>query len=427
MSEWKPYIIEQLKADHKTAISIGPFGSRMKSDCYQNSGIPVIRGNNITDLPGFFGEFVFISEEKAQELESSRVYKGDLVFPHRGNIGEVGIVTGHQHDEYVMSTSLMKLTCNEEIALPWFLYYFFKSNQGRRKLLENASQVGTPGIATPLASLKSIKVFLPKIDEQEQIVDILFHLDRKIENLRRQNETLERIAQTLFKHWFVDFEFPNADGKPYKSSGGAMVRSELGEIPVGWCVGTLEECLENLIDNRGKTPEFFDSGIPALSAKFVKGGDLVNRDSFNYVSYELFDQSEKLEVGDVILTSEAPLGETYFIARETRYYPAQRVFALRANPEVVSSSYLNYWLSSSMGQFSLKRRASGSTVQGIKQSELYQCEVIIPNKEIQDLASVALTTILIKKEMDSDQMQTLTKTRDALLPKLMSGQLRIGG
>jgi type I restriction enzyme S subunit len=73
----------------------------------------------------------------------------------------------------------------------------------------------------------------------------------------------------------VDFEFPNEDGKPYKSSGGEMVRWELGEIPIGWRVGTLEECLEHLIDNRGKTPEFFDSGVPALSAKFVKGGDLV--------------------------------------------------------------------------------------------------------------------------------------------------------
>lgn len=80
-----------------------------------------------------------------------------------------------------------------------------------------------------------------------------------------------------------------------------------------------------------------------------------------------------------------------------------------------------------MGQFLLKRRASGSTVQGIKQSELYQCEVIIPDKAIQDLASGVLEKILTKKEANSDQMQSLTKIRDVLLPKLMSGQLRVGG
>jgi type I restriction enzyme, S subunit len=288
-----------------------------------------------------------------------------------------------------------------------------------------ATATGTKILHTAPERIKSFTFKCPPIDEQKQIGKTLDSLDRKISNLRQQNETLEKIAQTLFKHWFVDFEFPNEDGKPYKSSGGEMVRSELGEIPVGWDVCRFKECLEHLIDNRGKTPEFFSGGIPALSAKFVKGGDLVNRDSFNYVSYELFAQAEKLKIGDVILTSEAPLGETYFIARQTTYYPAQRVFALRADTNVISCSYLNYWLSSSTGQFFLKRRASGSTVQGIKQSELYQCEIIIPEKIIQCRASGLLTEILNKKEANSDQIQTLTQTRDRLLPKLMSGQLRI--
>jgi type I restriction enzyme S subunit len=243
--------------------------------------------------------------------------------------------------------------------------------------------------------------------------------------LRLQNETLEQIAQTLFKHWFIDFEFPNADGKPYKSSGGAMVASELGDIPEGWRVSTLKNCLEHLIDNRGKTPVFLDKGIPALSAKFVKNGEIVNKDNLNYISFDLFNKAEKLKVGDVIMTSEAPLGETYFIARNTQYYPAQRVFALRANVDIISSSYLNYWLISNVGQSLVQRRASGSTVQGIKQSELYKCEIIVPNKEINDKASDLFMDILIKKELNSDNIQTLTKTRDSLLPKLMSGQLRV--
>jgi type I restriction enzyme S subunit len=132
-----------------------------------------------------------------------------------------------------------------------------------------------------------------------------------------------------------------------------------------------------------------------------------------------------LRIGDVILTSEAPLGETYFIAKETRYYPAQRVFALRANGEVISCSHLNYWFSSLMGQFLLKRRASGSTVQGIKQSELYQCEVIIPDKKSQELASNVFMKTLVKQEINSQQIQTLTQTRNVLLPRLMSGKLRI--
>jgi type I restriction enzyme S subunit len=204
-----------------------------------------------------------------------------------------------------------------------------------------------------------------------------------------------------------------------------MVPSELGDIPKGWRVGTLKECLEHLIDNRGKTPVFTTSGIPALSAKFVKKGEIVNQNNLNYILFDLFDKSEKLKIGDVIMTSEAPLGETYFIAKNTQYYPAQRVFALRADIEIISPSYLNYWLISSVGQSLVQRRASGSTVQGIKQSELYKCEIIIPDKKINNKASEFFIKILLKKELNSDKIQTLTKIRDLLLPKLMSGQIRV--
>ncbi|MFM6004805.1 MAG: restriction endonuclease subunit S, partial [Sphaerospermopsis kisseleviana] len=215
------------------------------------------------------------------------------------------------------------------------------------------------------------------------------------------------------------------EGKPYKSSGGAMSPSELGDIPAGWKVLIFQECLKHLIDNRGKTPQFFESGIPALSAKFVKGGFLINQDSFNYVALELFDSSEKLEVGDIIMTSEAPLGELFYIAKNTNYYPAQRVFALRANPEIISPSYFNYWLASPLGQSLIKRRGTGSTVQGIKQSELYKCEVLIPKQEIMERASGVFSQVLLKKEVNGEQIQILAKTRDTLLPKLMSGQIRI--
>ena len=344
----------------------------------------------------------------------------DVLITTEAPLGEIALV---QDENIALAQRIILLRAKSSILDNEFLFYSLRTRLMQQRLSARASGSTVQGIKS--AELKKVSIPLPDVATQKQIVLTLSCLDRKISNLRQQNETLESIAQTLFNHWFVDFEFPNEDGKPYKSSGGAMVRSDLGDIPVGWHIKTLRECLEHLIDNRGKTPNFISDGIPALSAKFVKGGDLVNRDNFNYISPELFDQSEKLQIGDVIITSEAPLGETYFIAQDTNYYPAQRVFALRVNREIISCSYLNYWLSSSMGQFFLKRRASGSTVQGIKQSELYQCEVIVPNKHIQDKASDLLTEILNKKEMNSTQIQTLTQTRDRLLPKLMSGQLRI--
>jgi type I restriction enzyme S subunit len=201
---WVNSSIDDLRAKNKTSIAIGPFGSRMKSDCYVETGIPVIRGTNLTGGRAFEGEFVYITEEKANELGGANVYKNDLVFPHRGAIGEVGIIS--EDRRYVLSTSLMKLTCNRKKAYPLFLYYFFKSKLGRHELLKNASQVGTPGIGQPLTSLKNIRLNLPPLNQQEEIAKILGSLDDKIELNRQINQTLEHIAQAIFKSWFVDFE-----------------------------------------------------------------------------------------------------------------------------------------------------------------------------------------------------------------------------
>lgn len=438
MSEWKPYTIDELKADHKTSIAIGPFGSRMKSDCYVDSGIPVIRGNNISDLPGFFGEFVYISEEKAKEVESSRVHKNDLVFPHRGNIGEVGIITGHQSDEYVMSTSLMKLTCNSEIVEPWFIYYFFKSKVGKRKLLQNASQVGTPGIATPLTSLKSIEVLLPSIDEQKQIVNVLLNLDRKIENLRRQNETLEAISQTLFKHWFVDFEFPfdpsassgqrfaqgrpNADGKPYKSSGGEMVPSAIGEIPAGWNVDTLGNVVKVNAESIGKS--YPHKEIEYVDISSVGIGVLEGTTS--YPLKKAPSRARRLvKHGDVIWSGVRPNRKSYlFIAHPPENLVVSTGF-ITLTPDLIPSSYLYSWVTTDAFVEYLTFNASGSAYPAVKAEHFEIAEVLLPDKFNLSKFHALVDPMREKIHQNSRQIQTLTKTRDVLLPKLMSGKLRI--
>ena len=150
-SNWPKITIEDIASQDKTAIAIGPFGSRMKSDCYVNDGIPVIRGQNITDGMYPEGDFVYITKEKANELKSSQVFEGDLVFPHRGAIGKVALVRDSTH--MILSSSLMKLTPDKNKCSPQFLLYFFRSRIGQYELLKNASTVGTPGIGQPLSSL----------------------------------------------------------------------------------------------------------------------------------------------------------------------------------------------------------------------------------------------------------------------------------
>ena len=255
---------------------------------------------------------------------------------------------------------------------------------------------------------------LPKPKEQNIIADTLFSISRKIKNLEATNRSLYKLANTIFE-----------ENVKFGNQSELSVPTEIGYIPNNWQVLKLEECLSKLIDNRGKTPKYVDEGIPALSAKYVKGGQIIRQHQMNYVSKELWESSEKLEDKDIIMTSEAPLGELYIVLGNTIFYPAQRVYTLRANVDVVSPEYLYLWLNSRYGKYLVTRRGSGSTVQGIKQSELKMVEVLIPDNVTLKKLTPIFADIFRKRQVNFDKVRTLKTLRKTLLPRLMSGEIRI--
>ncbi len=203
---WKRYNLGEIIDD----IAMGPFGSNLKVDNFIDHGVPVIRGLNLNE-GGFSDEkFVFVSEEKAISLKRSLAYPDDLVFTHRGTIGQVGIIPHGEYPKYLVSQSQMRLTVNKKFLNPRYLYYFFKSPKGQYELLKNTSQVGVPAIASPTTSLKEVELTIPNLSVQNLIVGILASLDDKIELNRQTNQTLEAIAQAIYKEWFVDFRFPHS-------------------------------------------------------------------------------------------------------------------------------------------------------------------------------------------------------------------------
>ena len=311
--EWKEYIIDQLKAESNASIAIGPFGSRMKSDTYVSSGVPVIRGNNISDTRVFNKEFVYISPEFADELKSQNVREGDLVFPHRGNIGMVGIV-GNNVPRYVLSTSLMKLTCNRALVEPMFLFYYFRSAVGHQSLMQHASTVGTPGIGTPLTSLRSISVNLPSLPEQKAIAQILGALDAKIELNRRMNATLEAMARALFQSWFVDFDPVRAklDGRQPAGLDAATAGlfpakfqdSPIGPVPKGWKVERFDAHItaDRGLSYKGDGLRDDRSGLPMHNLNSVYEGGGYKHEGLKYYAGE-YREKHLLAPGDMIVTN----------------------------------------------------------------------------------------------------------------------------
>lgn len=184
----------------------------------------------------------------------------------------------------------------------------------------------------------------------------------------------------------------------------------------------LSELLELIIDHRGKTPnkmgfdDFFLTGVPVLSAKHVKTDGLVDVQSMRYASAEMYKKWMKVEVqeGDIILTSEAPMGEVFYIQDDKKYVLGQRVFGLRPNPRLINPKYLAAWLASSKGQQQIAARASGSTVQGIRQSELLKLEVDLPSKERQEIIASVRFSLTDKLSLNGSISQTLEAMAQAI-------------
>jgi type I restriction enzyme S subunit len=404
------------------SISSMPFGELLKKiidnrgrTCPTvNSGIPLIATNCIKseNLYPVFERVRYVSKDVFENWFRGHPEPGDIIFVNKGTPGRVCLVPNPLN--FCIAQDMVAIRADENKIYPKYLFAALRSENLQGEIAN--LHVGSLIPHFKKSDFNDLKIPIPDDETQKFIGDLYFSLSSKIDLLGRQNNTLEEIANALFTQRILKFKLENSTKE--------LVDSGIGEIPVGWQLKELKDCLSLLIDNRGKTPKYLPAGVPALSAKYVKSGKIVNSHSFNYISLELYESSEKLKVGDIMMTSEAPLGELYFVAQNTYYYPAQRMFALRANPNVLSAEYLYCWLNSKVGQHLIKSRASGSTVEGIKQSELNRIEVLIPNKETLGIITNFLKPIFIKRESNFDQIQTLTHLRNTLLQKLMSGEAK---
>ncbi|EME7174634.1 hypothetical protein EB14_02300 [Enterococcus faecium] len=280
--------------------------------------------------------------------------------------------------------------------------------------------------------IENTKIMLPPLDEQKAIAHILSTLDDKIEVNNQINKTLENMAQAIFKQWFVDFEFPNEDGEPYKSSGGEMVESELGMIPKGWEVKELVDVLETL--EAGNRPKGgagnLTEGIPSIGAENIIGLGKYDYSKEKYVTEEYFAKMNKGKVnpGDVLLYKDgAQLG------RKTMFmngFPHKKccinshVFILRTN-DMLTQSYLYFWLDQDWVTQSIINLNANSAQPGINQSKLKTLKILTPKFNYVEMFDVIIKSLLNKLFENCIENNALHKTRDALLPKLMSGEIRV--
>ena len=313
-----------------------------------------------------------------------------------------------------------------------YLFQFLKSPLAKNQILELATGSAQPQL--PIRDLKYLKIIKPLIVKQKQIAEILSSLDDKIEMNRGMNKTLESIGQAIFKRWFVDFEFPNEQGKPYKSSGGKMVESELGKIPNLWKVELLTDYVDIGKGLSYKGSDLNDSGTDALVGLkcFERGGGF-RIDGTKHFAGE-FKNQHILNPGDLIvamtdLTQGAEvLGKPAIVPNITdaaHIVASLDVSILRPKTGRITKAYLYTLFMRQETQDYLFGYSNGLTVLHLSIKGLRDFKLVIGTDDILSKFNKIIDSIFTQTQILNDEINNLSRIRDSLLPRLMSGKIRV--
>jgi type I restriction enzyme, S subunit len=327
-NNWRLVTANDIKSPDKSSCVAGPFGSNISSKYFVETGVPVIRGNNLRDdLTRFVPHgFAFVSEEQAQRYIAQHVRGGDLVFTCWGTIGQVGLIPNDgPFQEYIISNKQLKLRPNPEIADPLYLFYYFASPQMVQHIRNKAVGAAVPGIN--LGILKGLPIVLPPLPIQKRIASILGGYDDLIEVNRRRIALAEEATRKLFDEWFVRYRF---SGRP------KLIDTPDGKIPEGWAVQPFTDVCEVL---SGGTPRkdqsrFWGGSIPFFTPRDAPTNAWALRTDATITEEGLSSCNSLLyEVGTVFITARGTVGKIALAGRPMAMNQSCYALKARVHPQ----------------------------------------------------------------------------------------------
>ena len=314
---------------------------------------------------------------------------------------------------------------DNHLADPYYLYYYLK----QLDLTQLNSGTGVPSMT--FDSYYNIKVNLPNIHEQRAVGQFLSVLDDKIQLNKQINDNLEAMAMQLYDYWFVQFDFPNEEGKPYKSSGGAMMWNEKlkREIPQGWSDCVLGDYIGRITNGLNPRKNFvLGSGnnyyvtIRSLVGTTI---DWNNCDRCDDEALSKINSRSQLQIGDIIFSAIGTIGRTYYILEEpTNWNISETSFTLRAK-ENVPNDFFYGMLRSNEIQIKADKAAMGSTLRCLIMDSLCSLQYIMIPSYMMKLFAAKVSPLYRQIHRNNKEIAELTKQRDELLPLLMNGQATV--
>lgn len=406
----------------KGSIISGPFGSNISRKFFVDFGVPVIRGNNLnTGLDNFNDHgFVFITKEKANELKCDAL-RGDVIFTAAGTIGQVGYVPyDSKYTRYTISNKQIRARL-DTTKIDLLYAYYWLSGPWIFKLLNSNNKGSTVPLLT-LSEVKNLPIHYPQdLNKQKMIGQLLDKMTQKINNNKKIISNLESLAKTIYDYWFLQFEFPNEEGKPYKSSGGKMVwNDELKrEIPEGWEVKRLN-CLDLTV---GGTPsrsnvEYWKGEIPWLTTSEINNDVVITTKEF-ITELGLNCSAAKLVKENSIVMAMYGLGTAGRVAYVTFPFTTNQACCSITCDDKILKSYLYFMLKTKNSY--IDSIVTGSIQKNLSKEVIGNFEYLLPNNNL--LIKTGFESYLNEIIKKTEENQQLASLRDWLLPMLMNGQV----
>ncbi len=418
--EFKKYKIQEI------GEVIGGGTPSTKKNEYYGGNIPWITPKDLSNF-----KEVFISEgernitEEGLKNSSARTLPSNTVLmTSRAPIGYLAIAK----NEVTTNQGFKSIICNESLVKPLFLYYSLKNDMDKIKSL------GTGSTFSEISGkvVKNIEINIPSIEYQTIIEYILGNFDKKIELNQKIIANLEELSQTLFKRWFVDFEFPDENGNPYKSSGGEMVDSELGKIPKGWEIVNLNDI--SLKISKGTTPkkdintESSSQNIPFLKVKDLSDFYDIKMENVQYISkntHENLLKRSKLQPQDILLSIAGTIGRIAYVPTTLKNVNINQAIGFIRLKNNNYFLYIYNYLKQNDFQNYLTKSVVQAVQANISLKVIKEYKVLIPVNNLFNDWDSHIQSLHDKIGIKKNEINQLTQLRDTLLPKLMSGEIEI--
>jgi len=380
-----------------TDIAAGPFGSNLKVECFVPSGFPIVDGANLKSYKVTDNITKFVTEKKARSLGRSIAKRGDVIVTISGTLGQISYIPDDsKYTEYLCSQRQFRVSFDESKVYAPYLVFYFHTYEGQNKILSFANQTGVPALSQPLKNFKKIRLQLPPLEQQKKIASVIEAINRKIEYNQKINDNLQQQAFSVFDNLIA-----NAENNDYTVSDYAFLnpKRRLAKNQVARSIDMSQ------LSTRGAFPSSWEIKPFNGGMRFTNGDTLLAR-----ITPCL--ENGKTAFIDFLDDGEVAFGSTeYIVLAPKNDTPPEMLYCLARYPAFVDYAVKN------MNGSSGRQRVSAETV-GQYRLPLFDKHSLVLFKEV-------VSPMFLKMRYNFLENMRLAELRDALLPKLMSGEIDV--